>query len=488
MDFKEWIKDRQNLLFVVILVFSIILRIWVYIKTVGQPVWWDEADYLLSAQRLFGLNDFFTLNPRRPFLIPAIWGFMMKIGLSEAWLRITELIVSIFGVVLAYFAGKEMYNKRVGLIAAFGVAVFWQYLFFTGRLLVGLPMTVFWLGAIYFFWKAHIKKAGHYNYYWFGLFLGLTVFTRGAGILLAAVLGLYLLFTEKLNFLKCKHLWYAFVIFLVVIAPFFVYMQFQLEENVFVKYTGVTEDRFSRGMGLSGIGTYVNFFPSYLFWPFLVVFLLGLGLLLIDLALSLDLIFKGESKKFNNDLLLVIWLIIPFLFFSIFVDHMEPRYIMVIFPAIFFIMGKGLLKIGDFVEKYKKGFGTVVIVLILLGGGYFQLVQADAVIGVKSDSYAQVQESGYWLNENTPEDAVIYSGSTPHHGYYAVRTVYGFPETEEMFWDTVDEVDPDYMVISIYEYHREWVYAFPELNPEMVQVVQTYTLEGQPSLIIYEFV
>jgi len=161
---------------------------------------------------------------------------------------------------------------------------------------------------------------------------------------------------------------------------------------------------------------------------------------------------------------------------------------MVIFPAVFFIMGKGLLKVGDFVEKYKKGLGTVVIVLVLLGGGYFQLVQAEGVIGVKSDSYSQVQESGYWLDENTPSDAVIYSGSTPHHGYYAMRTVYGFPETEELFWETFEDVDPDYMVISIYEYHREWVYAFAELNPELVQVVQTYTLEGQPSLIIYEFV
>ena len=51
-----------------------------------------------------------------------------------------------------------------------------------------------------------------------------------------------------------------------------------------------------------------------------------------------------------------------------------------------------------------------------------------------------------------------------------------------------DDIDPDYMVISIHEYHREWVYAFAELNPELVQVVQSYTLEGQPSLIIYEFV
>tara|TARA_Y100000310_G_scaffold37840_1_gene35470 strand:- start:830 stop:1315 length:486 start_codon:yes stop_codon:yes gene_type:complete len=161
---------------------------------------------------------------------------------------------------------------------------------------------------------------------------------------------------------------------------------------------------------------------------------------------------------------------------------------MVIFPAIFFIMGKGLLKVGDFVEKYKKGLGTVVVVLILLGGGYFQLVQADAVIRVKSDSYSQVQESGYWLQENTPSDAVIYSGSTPHHGYYAMRTVYGFPETEELFWETFEEVGPDYMVISIYEYHREWVYAFAESNPELVQVVQSYTLEGQVSLVIYEFV
>ena len=164
MKLKEWFKDNYNLVFLGILVLGIGLRLWIYFKTLGQAVWWDEADYLVNAQTLMGMHDYYALNVRRPFLFPLVWGLIIKLFNSEALIRLTEVFMSTMAVWFAYFIGKEMYSKKVGLIACFLSAVFWQYLFFTGRIMTDLPMVAFYLGAVYFFWRAYVNKKGWKNY------------------------------------------------------------------------------------------------------------------------------------------------------------------------------------------------------------------------------------------------------------------------------------------------------------------------------------
>jgi len=488
MNWKSWFKDNYNLLFLGILILGIFLRFWIYFKTLGQAVWWDEADYLVNAQTLFGFHDYYELNVRRPFLFPLIWGLILKLFNSEAIIRLTEVVMSSLAMFFAYFIGKEMYNKRVGLIACFLSAVFWQYLFFTGRIMTDLPMVAFYLGAVYFFWRGYVNKKGLENYIWFGLFLGLTLFTRGSGALVLGIFGLFILLKDRLGFLKNKNLWLALLVVVLVIVPYFVFMQVNTDSgNVVLEYTGLGSDRFTQGMGLSGFGQYISFFPTYLFLPFLFVLIGGLVLYVINLGLKMDLLLKGKTKKGFNDLFLLVWILIPFIFFSTLVIHMEPRYLMVIFPALFLIMGNGLVWLEKFVAKYQKEFATTLIVLILLLGGYFQVTYAGEIVDFKESSYAEVMEAAEWIEDHTEEDDFIFTASVPQNIYYSGRNTYGYESNFTLFEEMLSEENVKYATVSVFEAHPDWVYSYFDYSENFIAVKTYYDEAGTVLLIIYEY-
>src|SRR3989338_6709638 len=77
---KEWIKDKHNLLFLAILLFAFFLRI--YYLNVNSAVWWDEADYLASAKHWF-FDVPYTYNPQRGVLFPLLIGLLFELGLGE---------------------------------------------------------------------------------------------------------------------------------------------------------------------------------------------------------------------------------------------------------------------------------------------------------------------------------------------------------------------------------------------------------------------
>ena len=171
---------------------------------------------------------------------------------------------------------------------------------------------------------------------------------------------------------------------------------------------------------------------------------------------------------------------------------MEPRYLLMIFPALFIISSVGLVKIEKIIEKYNKKFiPLAVILLILLFGAYYQINQTKASISSKVTSYKDVKDSGLWLKENTEKDAVIFSQSEPQDSYYAERRIYGFmgPNSNQSYFEEkVEEIRPDYLVISIFEPHAQWAYNFPQEHPELLTPLVGFPVNNpQPSLIIYKF-
>ena len=149
----EFWKDKTKLLLLLILIGAFILRIKFGALT-SIPVWYDEGDYLTYAKELGkGLDLHNNWNPRRPFLLPVLWAGFYFLGANEFVIRITLLVFSLAGIYFTYLLGKEMYNKKTGLLASFFMSIFWLHLFFTGRLLTDVPSTTLMIAGFYFFWK-----------------------------------------------------------------------------------------------------------------------------------------------------------------------------------------------------------------------------------------------------------------------------------------------------------------------------------------------
>lgn len=106
----------------IILIFSAILRI---IK-IDQSLWWDEAINIVYAKNL-PFWDFVTKYPIGDFHPPGyfaiLWVWTHFFGFSEIASRIPSVIFGVGTVFLIYLLGKEVFNKKIGVIAALFMAL-----------------------------------------------------------------------------------------------------------------------------------------------------------------------------------------------------------------------------------------------------------------------------------------------------------------------------------------------------------------------------
>jgi len=489
--FFGWVKDKYDLLFLAILIFAIIIRIYFFWVTKTQPVWWDEADYLSFAKIIGkGLSIDYVLSTTRPFFLQMLWALCFKMGLGEISLRLTELIFSILAIWAAYLIGKTIFNKKVGLISAFLLAVFWQHLFFTYRLMTEIPSVTFFLFAVYFFWSGYVKKQDK-MLIWFGVFFGLALLTRAAVLMTVLVFLIFLIIVDKHKFLKNKYLWFSVIIALLILSTFLGYIAVEKGGNPVEQFLKVGSGRFAmdKAMKFQGILVYSSFFPEYLGKVLLIPFVIGLAVLIFNLAINIDLVLKNKSSKMRKYLFIFLWFLIPFLYHAIVGDHMEPRYLLIAFPAFFIVLSIGLLEIGKWIKQGTKSKIAVIVVIliILLFGAYYQLDQSGKMIKQKASSYAEVKQAALWLKDNTLESETILTRSYYQNIYYSERKTYNFvSETEEDFDKEIREIKPDYFILSIFEPYPEWIYSYPDRNKEFLVPIQAYQQGEQAVLIIYK--
>lgn len=104
-----------------ILILALMLRI-IYLR---ESLWLDEAINVLSAKNL-GFWDFVTKYPIGDFHPPGyfaiLWVWSHLFGYSEAAVRSPSIIFGIISVWITYLIGKNMFNKRIGIISSLFLA------------------------------------------------------------------------------------------------------------------------------------------------------------------------------------------------------------------------------------------------------------------------------------------------------------------------------------------------------------------------------
>lgn len=497
IKFFNWLKNPYNKVFLGILIFTIIIRIYFFIITKNQAVWWDAADYLNSAKvmaEIIDIDYFFT--PRRTFLMPLFWAGLLKLGFGELSFRILGLLFSIMSIVGMYLMGKEIFNKKIGLIACFLMSIFWMNLFYSTRLMTEIPTLTFLLFSSFFFWKGYTKK-DEKAFIWFGLCLGLAFLARAGTIIMFAVFPIFLLITERLKFLKRKYLWMGAGVTTLLMTAFFIITSYTQKVNAFKHFLALTPDVTQGGVtrleqiGILGISAYINIdmLTHYFGTILLSLFVISLIMFLFYLFLSSDIIIKRKSKKYDKYLFIFIFALIPIIFQSYFYGGAEDRYLMNAFPAFFIILSIGISNIGNFFRKYNKYIPLIIILLSLSLGAYHQIDYANNLIKPKISSYLEVKQSGEWIKENSQPEDIIFSASVPQHIYYAERKTYNFMEEwrdQSVFEEKLEEIKPSFLILSMFEPHAQWAYEYPEKHPEKFTILQAYRQNKQPVLLIYK--
>jgi 4-amino-4-deoxy-L-arabinose transferase-like glycosyltransferase len=224
----------------------------------------------------------------------------------------------------------------------------------------------------------------------------------------------------------------------------------------------------------------------------LVPFILGLLIILFNLVVRFDLLMKEEDNESKKYLFIFLFMAIPFVYQSMFYNHVEDRYLMNAFPAFFIAVSIGLMGIKDFVNKYSKPLSVLVVIAFLLGGAYYQINLANTSIKAKVTSYQEVKEVGILIKENSNISAVVMTMSLPQISYYAERETIVIPENQSDFETQIKKDKPTFLIVSIFERHPTWVYTYVQAHSELFTPIQIYyqTVNGQqqPVLILYKFI
>ncbi len=489
-------------LFMLLIAFAIIYRVYYFILTYHQPQWWDSGDYLNIARMwAFGSPEW-DINPLRPLLFPFLIAILYKFGAGEALLQVFVTLSSIIAVYLAYLLGKHMYNKKIGLIAAYMLAVFWSFTFYSFRILVDVPVAMFWLLALHLFWvgyEENKKKA----LWLFGPALALGFMMKFTGALLGFIVLMYLIITARLKFLKNKDLWISAALGFLTMLPFLIYEKIRFG-SFLAFYTAAIGGRAlsPRSMWQTLIDYITQTLPLVR-WIFFALFVVGLIFIVLDLVLGFDLLFKNKEKTLKTDLLVLITFLVPFLYIvSIgYGQYIEERYLFLVYPTMFLVAAKGVMKINSYLKKIPLPMAghvlpVIVTVCILAVGGYQNMVHADQIINDKKESYRQVQLAGEWIKQNSEkEDKLFALHAHAELQYAAERRVLGYPGIDpEDLMKNLRKHKPKYLVANVFAYLPDdmvWKLIYPFQHPEHFKPVQAYEpaidKEGKiPILTIFE--
>lgn len=491
--FKNLKWDKYMIILVLLLVFTFGVRYYYFTQHQDQALWYDEGEYLLRAKTFVfdHMSEAPGVSERRPVLMPAFWSGFLAFGMGEMAIKFFQILISVAGVFLIYLLGKELHGKKLGLIMASLLSFYWMHIFFSFRILLDEWALAASILAVYFFVRWY-KNKNLWDAVGFGFATALAVMIFYIPLYLVALFGTFLLITKRLDFLKEKTFWYAVLALFVTALPWLIwcYIQYGNPFFGFTSYHGTWAKMDGYDYGLWG---FMKVLPYGLIGPMFYFFLFGLGKSLLDMVMSADLILKRTVKKFDMDLLMLIWLIGVTVALAVEIKHVEPRYMFPAFVPAFYFLGKGLLFIYDVVKSSVsklenanfKYLALLVIILIISYFGYIQLTFADNLIENKAKGFSQERVAGDWLEANMAIDEVFLTcNNIPLYEAYSDRLGYNFGRNLSRLDYFIGEKHPKYLVAGAYspdcafEYIQNNATVFKLANVLFEDVARTQPVVG----------
>ena len=464
---KEACKKRENQIFFLIILLALAIRLYFFFRTYNQALWWDEADYMSIAKH-YGYGAAEVAAPWRARGMSLLFGILYFFGANEIFQRLVVVAFSLGAVILTYFLGKELYSKKVALVAAAIMSLSLVHLFWTTRFSGEVFGLVFFGLAALFFWKGYVKDKSKWYMVASGVLIGYGIFLYESVGVFFIFIAVYLLLTERFKFLKNKKFWWGMLGLSIMLLFVFTHY-YSLYGQIYPRVSHVIEGSLAQGTELDqklsqqgllsvALTSFTFFYPTamldYLQWALLSMLLIGI-LLFTDIFIGFDMVMKNENEKLRKDFFLFWWALATLLFFGAYLAvtnaYYEPRYIFPALPALFIIAARGIVYISEYIEKYKKHTGVIAIVLILLIIGYTQLTFANTLIENKKGSFSQERPAGDWLKEHTKEgDILLACSQVVPLVYYSEREVITYRYNTSEVDDQIKNWSVPYIVVDAY--------------------------------------
>lgn len=328
----------SDLVFLAIL-FTVFYLLWLGSYPLFVP---DEGRYSEVAREMVASGDYITPRVNGVAFLdkPALYYWLQAIainlyGVKEWALRLFPALFGVLGCLLTYIAGRELFNRRTGVLSAIIMATTPLYFANAHYANLDLEVGVLVSGTLIFFVLGAMSNKKHYFYLAY-FFAALAFLTKGLiGIAFPCMIGgAWMLITKRLSLMKHMHLGRGLLLFLTITLPWYVLVQKANPE--FLHFFFVTQ-QVTRFLSTTEFN---NPTPIWFYAPVVIIgFFPWTVFLLQALYQSTKQVYsKWRSPLADKNLYLLLWASIVFAFFS--VPHSKMLgYILPIFPALALLVG-----------------------------------------------------------------------------------------------------------------------------------------------------
>jgi len=424
----------------------------------NRILWWDEVVYLSLGNSI--LKGRYEIIPNRDAFRPIFFPFLIALSLlidGEVLVRILIATFSIFSIISTYYMGKKLFDVKTGLIAALVMLSFPLFIFHSNKILAEmifltltpLAVTTFYLG---------IEKDK--KFLLLSAFLtGMFILTKYFGFFLLLIYFLYVLFKKEFQIFKKRKFYLALIIFFLTLTPWFIINTIYYKNPI----GGIFENA-------------EIYLPLPKNRPFYFFFIdsweiFGMSTIFIPVG-----IFYALKERKNNSLLILIYALIPFLFFSL-MGHKEPRYLVSFFPSFACLIGSAIQKIPKKIRTFTYGF---LLISLILGFylGFKNIAEEEVNLNV-------LREGSLYVKNATRANEYVMSESYPYLSYYADRVTIRPPKDKGELYRLLDNYNISYILVDMSEPGNP-NYLLTELKTVKFKEMKSFTNQNNRTVTIYK--
>ena len=338
----------------------------------GESYWYDEIIMVRVAQD----NIWAIIEGGRPPIYIILAHFWIKLfGTEEVATRSLSAIFGVASIPLIYLIGKELFDRKVGLVGAFLMAISQFQIYYSQDIRYYSLFVLMTLLSYYFFVIA-LRNRNIINLTLYVLTSVLLFYTHAFGVFVIAAQNLYFLLRWRCHRNLAINWISSQAIILFAIMPKILASLGKVADGTAGPMTWLPEPS-----PWSPLITLRNFIGAGLDYPSLNTVIIGVSFFVVAIGAYIlwmgkerwlasvgDLLsgFKSVTNKGNESLLLVLWItipiLLPFVLSKIFGPMYHHRYMISASPAFYIILAFLITKLGRVVPE-SITLGLLVIVI-----------------------------------------------------------------------------------------------------------------------------
>jgi len=310
-------------------------------------------------------------------------------GISESSIRLPSVIFGLLLIILVYFFGRDLFNKKVGILSSFLIAIDLFMIAFSREGRFYIQFAFFFILTVYLFFRVYEKNDN------LQLPLALSIFfsleSQDLSIFLIFFFGLFLIFHNK-KYLKKKST------YIILLSPFIIFTIYYYIKDFLFTFSTPTQKLNLIKKPILNLQT-INLSPQNLnFSYYSNIFGLNYPIFIFIIILAIICLFllRNFNKRENRNLLFITYpTLIYFVILSFFVGRSELRFIIHLIPLFLIISSFGIFiiirNICNLIKNEKICLKKLSILLIII------ILSYNLILGAQLSSY------GYNIREEVKE-------------------------------------------------------------------------------------